>query len=50
MYEFFQANGMIASKDSLDKMQKLLGRKSRTFDEFVKEITVEWRSTMAKAA
>jgi uncharacterized protein YbjT (DUF2867 family) len=50
MYEFFQANGMIASEDELEKMQKLLGRKPRTFDDFVKEITVEWRSKVGKAA
>jgi uncharacterized protein YbjT (DUF2867 family) len=50
MYEFFQDNGMIAPKDELEKMQKLLGKKSRSFDEFVKEITVAWRSKVAKAA
>jgi uncharacterized protein YbjT (DUF2867 family) len=50
MYQFFQENGMIASKDDLEKMQKLLGHKPRTFDDFVKEITVAWRSKMAKAA
>jgi uncharacterized protein YbjT (DUF2867 family) len=50
MYEFFQAKGMIASKDGLEKMQKLLGHKPRTFDDFVRETTVEWRSKMAKAA
>ncbi|MEK6699497.1 MAG: NmrA family NAD(P)-binding protein [Nitrospirota bacterium] len=50
MYQFFQENGMLASKDDLEKMQKLLGHKPRTFDDFVKEITVEWRSKMAKAA
>jgi uncharacterized protein YbjT (DUF2867 family) len=50
MYEFFQANGMIASKDGLEKMQKLLGHKPRTFDDFVRETTMEWRSKMAKAA
>jgi uncharacterized protein YbjT (DUF2867 family) len=50
MYQFFQDNGMIASKDDLEKMQKLLGHKPRTFDDFVKEITVAWRSKMAKAA
>jgi uncharacterized protein YbjT (DUF2867 family) len=50
MYEFFQANGMIATKNELEKMQKLLGHKPRTFDDFVKEITVEWRSKVAKAA
>ncbi len=50
MYQFFQDNGMIASKDDLEKAQKLLGHKPRTFDEFVKEITLEWRSKVAKAA
>jgi hypothetical protein len=50
MYEFFQAKGMIASKEGLEKMQKLLGRKSRTFDEFVRETTREWRSRIKKAA
>ncbi len=50
MFEFFQANGMIATKDELEKTQKLLGRKPSTFDDFVKEITVEWRSKAAKAA
>ncbi len=50
MYGFFQENGMIASKDELEKTEKLLGRKPRTFDDFVKEITMEWRSKMPKAA
>ncbi len=50
MYQFFQANGMIASKDDLEKTQKLLGHKPRTFDDFVKEISMEWKSTVAKAA
>ena len=50
MYQFFQANGMIASKEDLEKTQKLLGHKPRTFDDFVKEISMEWKSTVAKAA
>ena len=50
MYQFFQDNGMIASKDDLEKTERLLGRKPRTFDDFVKEITVEWRSKVGKAA
>lgn len=50
MYQFFQDNGMIASKDDLEKTQKLLGHKPRTFDGFVKEISMEWKSTVAKAA
>jgi hypothetical protein len=41
---------MIASKDDLEKTQKLLGHKPRTFDDFVKEISMEWKSKVAKAA
>jgi uncharacterized protein YbjT (DUF2867 family) len=50
MFRFFQDHGMIASKDDHDKMEKLLNRKPRTFDAFVKEITTAWRSTSTKAA
>ncbi|HWR73595.1 MAG TPA: NmrA family NAD(P)-binding protein [Nitrospirota bacterium] len=50
MYEFFQENGMIASREDLEKTQKLLGKKPRTFDDFVSEITLEWKSKIAKAA
>lgn len=50
MYRFFQDIGMIALKDDLEKMEKLLGHEPRTFDDFVKEITVEWRSKVTKAA
>jgi uncharacterized protein YbjT (DUF2867 family) len=50
MFKYFQDHGMIASQDDLDNMHKLLGRKPRTFDAFVKEITAAWRSTITKAA
>jgi uncharacterized protein YbjT (DUF2867 family) len=50
MYQFFQNNGMIGTKEDLEKTQKLLGRKPRNFDDFVKEITMEWRSKVTKAA
>jgi uncharacterized protein YbjT (DUF2867 family) len=50
MYGFFQEKGMIASEEDLEKTQKLLGHKPRTFDDFVKEIAVEWKSKVAKAA
>jgi len=50
MYDFFQSSGMIASKDDLDQTQKILGRSPRPFDDFVKEITVAWRSKTTKAA
>ena len=50
MYQFFQNNGMLASRDSIEKTEKLLGRKTRSFDEFVKEIILEWRNKVGKAA
>jgi uncharacterized protein YbjT (DUF2867 family) len=50
MYEFFQKNGMIPTKDDLNNIEKLLGRKSRSFEDFVKEITAEWKSKASKAA
>ena len=50
MYRFFQDNGMIASKEDLEKTEKLLGKKPRIFDDFVKEMTLEWRGKVAKAA
>jgi uncharacterized protein YbjT (DUF2867 family) len=50
MYRFFQDNGMIASKEDLEKTKKLLGRKPRAFDDFVREIALEWKGKTAKAA
>ncbi len=50
MYQFFQDNGMIASKDELEKTEKLLGKKPRTFDGFAREIALVWKSKTAKAA
>ncbi len=50
MYEFFQENGMIASREAHEKTQTLLGHKPRTFDDFVRETVMEWKSKAAKAA
>lgn len=50
MYGFFQESGMIATKDDLEKTQKLLGHKPRTFDDFVRETVMEWKIKPAKAA
>ena len=50
MYQFFQDNGMIAAVEDLEKTLKLLGHKPRTFDDFVREIAVEWKSKVMKAA
>jgi len=50
MYQFFHDRGMISAAEELEKTQKLLGRKPRSFDEFVKETTSEWRRKVPKAA
>ncbi len=50
MYRFFQDHGMIASEEDLEKTEKLLARKPRTFDAFVKELALEWKGMAAKAA
>jgi uncharacterized protein YbjT (DUF2867 family) len=50
MYRFFQDNGMIAARDEFEKTATLLGGKSRTFDAFVREISLEWKAAAAKAA
>jgi uncharacterized protein YbjT (DUF2867 family) len=50
MFRYFQEHGMIASKEELDETQMLLGKKPRTFDAFVREITAAWLSEAAKAA
>jgi hypothetical protein len=50
MFGFFQEKGMIATNDDLDQTERLLGHRPPTFDDFVKEITVEWRTKSPKAA
>ena len=50
MYQFFQQNGMIAAREELEKTGKLLNRKPRTFDAFVKEISLDWKARVPKAA
>ena len=41
---------MIASKEDLERTEKLLGHKPRTFDDFVKEIAADWKTKVPKAA
>jgi uncharacterized protein YbjT (DUF2867 family) len=50
MYAFFQDNGMIAKAEDLEKMEKLLNGKPRTFDAFVTELVKAWKAAPAKAA
>lgn len=50
MYKFYQDHGMVAGAADLEKEQELLGHKLRRFEDFVKEITGEWRKELAEAA
>jgi uncharacterized protein YbjT (DUF2867 family) len=50
MYKFFQDHGMIAGAEDLIREQKLLGHTPRTFEDFVREVAVEWRKELAEAA
>ena len=50
MYRYFQDHGMVAAADEAEKMQKLLGRKPRAFDDFVKEILSTWKTAEVRAA
>ncbi len=50
MYRYYQDHGMVASEADLEKQQKLLGRKPRAFDDFVKEVVSEWKAALARAA
>ncbi len=50
MYKFFQDHGMVATADDLEKTQKLLGHKPRTFENFVKETVSAWKADILRAA
>jgi hypothetical protein len=50
MYKFYQDHGAIAGKTDLDTMRKLLGHAPRRFEDFVKEISGEWKAPLARAA
>lgn len=50
MYKFYQDHGAVASKADLNEMRKLLGHPPRRFEDFVKEISSEWKAPLARAA
>ncbi len=50
MYKFFQDHGMVATIDDLAKLEKLLGHKPRSFEDFVKETVSAWKADMLRAA
>jgi uncharacterized protein YbjT (DUF2867 family) len=50
MYQFFQTHGAAATAEDLEKQQKILGRRPRSLDDFVKEIVPAWKSAVPRAA
>ncbi len=50
MYQFYQNHGAIATAEDLEKQQKVLGHKPRSFGDFVKEIIPAWKSAVPQAA
>jgi hypothetical protein len=50
MYQFFQKYGMIATAADLERQQRILGRKPRSFDTFVAETVPQWKSALPRAA
>ncbi len=43
MYRFFQEQGLVTSKEDLAEQAKILGHSPRTFDAYVREVTMAWR-------
>jgi uncharacterized protein YbjT (DUF2867 family) len=50
MYQYFQDHGMIAEKEELARMEKLLGHSPRSFNDFCREICQTWKSEIKRAA
>lgn len=50
MYRFYQNHGATATAEDLEKQQKILGRRPRSFDDFVREIAPAWKSAVPQAA
>ena len=50
MYQFFQKFGATAAAADLERQQRILGRKPRSFDDFVKETITQWKGALPQAA
>jgi len=50
MYRFYQDHGMVADKTELALQREFLNRAPRSFEDFVKEISHEWKNEQAQAA
>lgn len=50
MYKFYQDHGMAAGAEDIKTLRPLLGHAPRRFEDFVKEISAEWKAPSARAA
>jgi uncharacterized protein YbjT (DUF2867 family) len=50
MYQFYQNHGATATTEDLETQQKILGRRPRSLDDFVREIAPAWKSAVPQAA
>ena len=50
MYQHFQTKGLIASLEQIAETERILGRKPRSFDSFIAEITKAWKQEKMVAA
>jgi uncharacterized protein YbjT (DUF2867 family) len=50
MYRYFQDRGMIAPEADLDRQERLLGHPPRSFDDFARQLSGEWKQSLACAA
>jgi uncharacterized protein YbjT (DUF2867 family) len=50
MYKFYQEHGMVPREDDMAREEALLGRKPLMFEPFAKELSEEWKSSLAHAA
>lgn len=49
MYRFSRNHGATAAAEDLETQQKILGRRPRSLDDFVREIAA-WKSAVPQAA
>lgn len=50
MFKFFQDHGMIAPEADLEREHIIMGHEPRKFDDFAREISLEWKQSLACAA
>ena len=50
MFKYFQDHGMIAPEADLERQQIIIGHKPRNFDDFAREVSLDWKQSLACAA